>query len=164
MFHGLLTCDGIARGSMVVTSKVLVRFESPPDLLASAKRSGIQRPNASKDGGYLHLSNGRGQAGYAHSRDPSLHHRDAACHGVVSHQSIPQNRVMKQSEISNGRVSYFTIGGTFPFTADGFNPLTGVAKRDRASVDMSKFSFSFIKLMRVCVLLSFSCRSLRMSV
>lgn len=54
-----------------------------------------------------------------------------------------------QSEISNGRINYFTIGGTFPFTADGFNPLTGVAKKDRAKVDMSKFSFSFIKLIQV---------------
>lgn len=55
----------------------------------------------------------------------------------------------EQSEISNGRVNYFTIGGTFPFTADGFNPLNGVARKDREKVDMSTFSFSFIKLMRV---------------
>lgn len=60
----------------------------------------------------------------------------------------------EQSEISNGRVNYFTIGGTFPFTADGFNPLNGVARKDREKVDMSTFSFSFIKLMRVIFLFS----------
>lgn len=70
----------------------------------------------------------------------------ALYHIKVNSQSI--NDV--QSEISNGRINYFTIGGTFPFTAEGFNPLSGVAKKDRDKVDMSKFSFSFIKLMQVC--------------
>ncbi len=43
------------------------------------------------------------------------------------------------------------MGGTFPFTADGFNPMKGKSKKEKEKVDVSQFSFSFTTLMRVCV-------------
>lgn len=39
------------------------------------------------------------------------------------------------------------MGGTFPFTADGCNPMKDKAKKE--DVDVSQFSFSFTTLMRV---------------
>ena len=41
------------------------------------------------------------------------------------------------------------MGGTFPFTADGFNPMKGKSKKEKEKVDVSQFSFSFTTLMRV---------------
>lgn len=39
------------------------------------------------------------------------------------------------------------MGGTFPFTADGCNPMKDKTKKE--DVDVSQFSFSFTTLMRV---------------
>ena len=55
---------------------------------------------------------------------------------------------MIQSEITSGRIKYLALGGTFPFTAEGFNPMNG-KKKTNEFVDVSQFSFSFVTLMRV---------------
>ena len=122
-------------------------FSFSLDLFASAKWTRILFTDAPKDDRHVHEPAGSGPPGYGHSGDSSLHHRIPARHGAVSHEGTSIFLPSSKSEIDSGRIGYLTMGGTFPFTADGCNPMKGKAKKE--DVDVSQFSFSFTTLMRV---------------
>ncbi|KAK8802827.1 hypothetical protein WA171_006498 [Blastocystis sp. BT1] len=129
MLHGLLTADEIDRGSVVISSKI-----------------------------YSHQRNGHAYSPQQLQKmvDLSLNQMGVDVLDMLTLE-IPPFITESQlaialyhirSEITSGRIKYLTLGGTFPFTAEGFNPMNG-KKKTNEFVDVSQFSFSFVTLMRM---------------